>query len=70
VVTLAAIDLSLYLIVVSPVQKLAVMADRISRGELDLSELPVKGKDEIARLTQSFNRMFVSLVKAFKMLKG
>ena len=70
VVTLAAIDLSLYFIVVRPVQKLAGMADRISRGELELSELPVKGKDEIAALTQSFNRMFVSLVKAFKMLKG
>jgi len=68
--TLAVIDLALYLIVVNPVQKLAVMADRISRGQLDLSELPVKGKDEIAGLTQSFNRMFVSMVKAFKMLKG
>ncbi|HTQ85692.1 MAG TPA: DUF3365 domain-containing protein [Candidatus Solibacter sp.] len=69
-VTLLVINFSLYFIVVSPVQKLATMADRISRGELDLSELPVKGKDEIAGLTQSFNRMFVSLVKAFKMLKG
>ncbi len=70
VVTLAAIDFALYFIVVSPVRKLAVMAERISRGELNLSELPVKGKDEIAGLTQSFNRMFVSLVKAFKLLKG
>jgi Protein of unknown function (DUF3365)/HAMP domain len=55
IITLAAIDLSLYFIV---------------RGELDLSELPVRGKDEIAGLTQSFNRMFVSLVKALKLLKG
>ncbi|HUJ40294.1 MAG TPA: DUF3365 domain-containing protein [Candidatus Acidoferrales bacterium] len=70
VLTLAAIDLSLYFIVVRPVRILAATADRISRGELDLSELPVKGKDEIAGLTQSFNRMFVSLVKALKLLKG
>jgi len=69
VITLAAIDISLYLIVVRPVRKLAAMADRISRGELDLTELPVKGRDEIAGVTQSFNRMYVSLVKAFKMLK-
>jgi HAMP domain-containing protein len=69
-VTLAAIDLSLYFIVVQPVQRLAKMADRISKGELDLAELPVRGKDEIAGVTQSFNRMFVSLVKAFKLLKG
>ncbi len=70
VITLAAIDLSLYFIVVRPVRRLAVTADRISRGELDLTELPVKGRDEIAGLTQSFNRMFVSLVKALKLLKG
>jgi HAMP domain-containing protein len=70
VITLVAIDLSLYFIVVRPVRRLATTADRISRGELDLSELPVKGKDEIAGLTQSFNRMFVSLVKALKLLKG
>ena len=70
VVTLAAIDLSLYLIVIRPVRSLATMADRISRGEMDLTELPVKGRDEIAGVTQSFNRMYVSLVKAFKMLKG
>jgi HAMP domain-containing protein len=69
-VTLVAIDLSLYFIVINPVRKLGAMADRISRGELDLTELPVKGKDEIAGLTASFNRMFVSLVKAFKLLKG
>jgi len=69
-VTLLAIDLSLYLIVVRPVRRLAGMADRISRGEMDLKELPVKGRDEIAGLTQSFNRMFVSLVKAFRLLKG
>jgi protein-histidine pros-kinase len=69
-VTLTAIDFSLYFIVTRPVRRLAVMADRISKGEMDLTELPVKGRDEIAGLTQSFNRMFVSLVKAFKLLKG
>jgi len=69
VITLVAIDLSLYFLIVSPVQKLAAMADRISRGELDLRELPVRGRDEIAALTRSFNRMYVSMAKAMKMLK-
>ncbi|HMD30851.1 MAG TPA: HAMP domain-containing protein, partial [Candidatus Acidoferrales bacterium] len=69
-VTLIAIDLSLYFIVIQPVRRLALMADRISKGEMDLTELPVSGKDEIAGVTQSFNRMFVSLVKAFKLLQG
>jgi len=70
VLTLVAIDLSLYFIVVRPVRRLAATADRISRGEVDLTELPVRGRDEIAGLTQSFNRMFVSLVKALKLLRG
>jgi len=37
---------------------------------LDLQELPVKGNDEIAAVTRSFNRMYVSMAKAMKMLKG
>ena len=69
-VTLIAIDMSLYFIVIQPVRRLATMADRISKGEMEMAELPVRGKDEIAGVTQSFNRMFVSLVKAFKLLKG
>jgi HAMP domain-containing protein len=69
-VTLLAIDFSLYYIVIRPVRRLALMADRISRGEMQMTELPVRGKDEIAGVTQSFNRMFVSLVKAFRLLKG
>jgi len=30
--------------------------------------LPVKGNDEIAAVTRSFNRMQLSLAKAFKLL--
>ena len=33
------------------------MANRISLGELDVPELPVKGGDEIADLAGAFNRM-------------
>lgn len=69
-ITLAAIDTALYFIVISPVRKLSDMADRISRGQMDLPELKVSGRDEIATVTASFNRMYVSLVKAFKMLKS
>ena len=31
--------------------------------------LPVKGKDEIARMTAAFNRMQVDLAKALKLLR-
>jgi protein-histidine pros-kinase len=69
-VTLIAVDLALILIVVHPVSKLSQMADRISKGELDEAQLPVHGKDEIAVLAGSFDRMRISMAKAMKMLEG
>jgi HAMP domain-containing protein len=69
-VTLIAVDLALILIVVRPVSKLSQMADRISKGELDEGEFPVKGSDEIAVLAGSFDRMRISMAKAMKMLEG
>ena len=65
---LLAIDTALYFVVIRPVGRLAAMADRVSRGELELSELPLKGNDEITALTASFNRMYVTVVKALRML--
>jgi protein-histidine pros-kinase len=44
------------------------MANRVSTGELEGAELPVRGKDEIAELTTSFNRLFTSLTKAMRLL--
>jgi HAMP domain-containing protein len=67
--TLAAVDLALMFIVIRPVHRLAGRADLISRGQMDGVEMPAKGRDEIAGLTRSFNRMYVSLAKALKMLK-
>lgn len=67
--TLIIIDAALFFMVIRPVSQLAHMADRISKGELDIPELPVKGADEISHLTASFNRMFLSLVKAIRMLE-
>jgi HAMP domain-containing protein len=69
-VTLFAVDFALILIVVRPVSKLSDMADRISKGELDEAQLPVHGKDEIAVLAGSFDRMRISMAKAMKMLEG
>jgi nitrate/nitrite-specific signal transduction histidine kinase len=54
--------------VIRPVRRFSVMADEISKGNLDLPELPASGKDEIATLARSFNRMYRSLAKAMKML--
>jgi protein-histidine pros-kinase len=69
-VTLIAVDVALILIVVRPVSQLSNMADRISKGELDETQLPIHGKDEIAVLAGSFDRMRISMGKAMKMLEG
>ena len=70
VLTLVAIDIALYFVVIRPVGKLARMADRVSHGDFDLPELPLRGNDEITGLTASFNRMYVTVVKALKMLNA
>ena len=68
VVTLLVLNLALSMTVARPVARLSNMADEISKGNLEIAELPVKGKDEISVLASSFNRMRLSLVKAMRML--
>jgi HAMP domain-containing protein len=65
---IALIDLGIYYIVIRPLRRVSQSADRISTGDIDLPPLPVKGKDEIAEVTTSFNRMHTSLKKAMEML--
>jgi HAMP domain-containing protein len=65
---LIAIDLVLYFLIILPMRKLSAVADRVSLGQLDQPELPVRGKDEMAQLTASFNRLVVTVVKALRML--
>ncbi|MBF8258537.1 MAG: hypothetical protein HW377_911 [Actinobacteria bacterium] len=45
---------------VRPVEKLARAAEKVAAGDLS-QELPVSGKDEVGRLTRSFNEMIVRL---------
>jgi protein-histidine pros-kinase len=69
VVTILALDGALYWLVIQPLHTVSRTADRVSRGDTDVPPLEVRGRDEIADVTASFNRMRVSLVKAFKMLE-
>ena len=66
--TIVLIDLGMYFIVIRPLRKVSASADLISTGDIDQPPLPVKGKDEIAQVTTSFNRMQTSLKKAMEML--
>jgi len=69
VATILVLDAGVYYIVVRPLKLVSETADRVSRGEKDVPTLPVQGRDEIATVTASFNRMRVSLEKAFKLLQ-
>lgn len=64
VIALLAITIGLALVAAStvlrPVRLLAVAADRVARGELDI-RLDVVGSDELSELTRSFNAMTGSL---------
>jgi HAMP domain-containing protein len=68
IATIVVLDAGVYFIVIRPLKLVSDAADRISKGEMNPPPLPVKGSDEIASVTASFNRMQQSLAKAFKML--
>lgn len=68
VLTLLMLNIVLYWMVVRPVSRFASAADEISKGNMDVPELESKGKDEIATLAESFNRMHRSLARAISML--
>jgi protein-histidine pros-kinase len=69
VASLILLDLVVVLTIARPVSRLSAMADEISLGNLDAPELPIQGKDEIAVLAGSFNRMRRSLVQAMRLLE-
>ncbi len=66
--TLVVLNITLAIFVVKPVSRLAVRADEISKGNLEIPELPVSGNNEISVLAASFNRMHRSLKSALRML--
>jgi nitrogen fixation/metabolism regulation signal transduction histidine kinase len=64
-----ALDAGVYWFVIRPLRIVSESGDRISRGDKNVPTLVVSGKDEIASVTASFNRMQVSLSKALAMLQ-
>ncbi len=62
------VNIMLHYIVIKPIKVMSDKANEISLGALNVPELQVKGKDEIAVLGQSFNRMHRSLANAVRML--
>lgn len=68
--SIVLIDIGLFFVVIRPLRRISAAADRISTGDIDLDLLPVRGNDELASVTQSFNRMHTSLKKAMELLQG
>jgi HAMP domain-containing protein len=62
------LNLLLHVVILRPVRRIATTANAVSLGEHDAPEIEAKGRDEIAALAASFNRMRKSLDHAMKML--
>ncbi len=69
VVVLLALNAMLIFLVLRPVNQLSAIADQVSLGNMDVPEYRPSGKDEIAKLSESFNRMRKSVAQAIKMLE-
>jgi protein-histidine pros-kinase len=68
VLLLVLLNILLHFVVIRPVVRMAGIATDVSMGKPDVPEYVRQGKDEIASLSQSFNRMRLSLENAMKML--
>ena len=56
-------------IVIRPATTMSKIADQVSKGDLEVPAFDVSGKDEMATLAGSFNRMRRSVEKAMRMLE-
>lgn len=56
-------------VIIRPISKLSRIAEQVSTGSLNIPEFPANGKDEVAVLGSSFNRMRRSLQKAMEMIE-
>jgi protein-histidine pros-kinase len=68
IVLFVILNVMLSMLIVRPIRHMSAAADKISVGELDIPELGETGKDEVALLAKSFNRMRRSLEKAISLI--
>jgi HAMP domain-containing protein len=69
ILVLVLMNLLLHFTVLRPVIQLASIADRVSIGEQNVPDYTPKGRDEIASLAASFNRMRRSVENAMRLLE-
>lgn len=68
-VVFVALNLMLSWLIVHPIRRMSLAADRVSTGDFDVPEFSDAGRDEVAVLGSSFNRMRRSLEKAMQMIE-
>jgi len=64
------LNLAIWWMFIRPVMKLSNLADRVSLGELEASDIRIGGRDEIHTLAESIARMRKSMSEAMKMLES
>jgi HAMP domain-containing protein len=69
-VMIVLLNVMLHIFIVKPVKTISHMAGEVSMGNMDVPEYAAGGKDEIASLATSFNRMRRSLENAMKLLEA
>ncbi len=67
-VVFIVLNVMLSWLIVRPIRNMSMAADKISTGDFDVPEFRDKGRDEVAVLGSSFNRMRRSLEKAMQMI--
>jgi protein-histidine pros-kinase len=65
----AVLNVALSGLIIRPIVLMARSADQVSTGNFDVPEFSVTGRDEIAVLATSFNRLRRSLEKAMRLLE-
>ena len=68
VVLFIILNLMLSFLIVRPITDMSDAANEISTGNMNIPEFPDKGRDEMALLAKSFNRMRRSLQKAISLI--
>ncbi|HEY2133158.1 MAG TPA: DUF3365 domain-containing protein [Acetobacteraceae bacterium] len=67
-VVILLLNVLLHFMIIRPVRGIAASANEVSMGNMEAPEYTVRGKDEIASLAASFNRMRRSLANAMAMI--
>jgi protein-histidine pros-kinase len=65
---LAILNVLLHYLVIKPVIRMSQIANDVSHGNMEAEDFTVPGRDEIASLSASFNRMRRSLASALRLL--